>query len=171
MNSTVVFRPAAPRDAPGIAIVQAYTWQTAYAGLLPQSILDRRIADVARRAEQMADSIERGERFMAAVWADTVVGFAAWYPKARSRDFPGDGEIGALYVLKGFQGRGIGAELFRLCREALGKEGCRRFLVNCLQGNPAAGFYEKMGGAAAGRRTDTLADGTEITEIVYRFEV
>ena len=169
MTQEIVYRPAVPSDAAGIAIVQAYTWLTAYAGLLPQRILDLRIDGVPRRAEQMARSIEDGEHFIVALCADAVVGFAVWYPNARSEVFSGDGEIGALYVLKGFQGRGIGAELFRMCRQALAEAGCAHFVVNCLQGNPAAGFYAKMGGSAVGERRDVLSDGTEITEDVFRF--
>jgi len=158
-----------PSDALGIAIVQAYTWLTAYEGLLPREVLEQRVERLPVRAEQMAVSIENGERFIVALSRGTVVGFAVWYPRARSEEYPSDGEIGALYVLKGFQGRGIGARLFHLCRAALAESGCSHFLANCLQGNPAAHFYVRMGGSAAAQRRDTLVGGAEIIEDVFRF--
>lgn len=81
-----------------------------------------------------------------------------------------DGEIDALYLLKGFQGTGLGRKLFETCADALWKEGFARLIVNCLEGNPSLGFYERMGGRAVGERSDTLR-GHVICEKILRFEL
>ena len=48
-------RKATLADALGIAIVSVYTWKTAYSGLLPEEMLDKRLADLPKMAENMKD--------------------------------------------------------------------------------------------------------------------
>ena len=165
----ITYRQAVPEDAPGIAAVQAYTWLTTYTGLIPREAIDRRVAELPARAERFEASIEQGERLFIALDGPTVVGFAGWTHEARSEAFPEDGEITGLYVFRGYQGMGIGKTLFGMCAEAIKAAGRSDIIVNCLRGNPAAGFYRAMGGEMAGVRTDILRDGTTVEEYVFRF--
>ena len=156
-------------DAAGIAIVQAYSWLTTYAGLMPQEILDARVGRVREQAEFYGKVIGQGRDYWVAEYGGAVVGFAV-SGASRDENFPQDGEIDALYLLKGFQGTGLGRKLFETCADALWKEGFARLIVNCLEGNPSLGFYEHMGGRAVGERSDTLR-GHVICEKILRFEL
>ncbi len=163
----VVIRKAVAKDALGIAMVQGYTWLTTYAGLVPEEVLRERIQGIPQKAEQWAGELAQGKQGLVAAVGETVVGFA-YYGPSLNESFAGDGEVYALYLLQPFQGAGTGAALLAACRRELEKQGYGHFIVNCLQGNPARGFYEKMGGVTVGTRQDALGEGI-ITEDIWRF--
>ena len=63
-------------------------------------------------------------------------------------------EIGALYVLAGRQGQGIGGSLLRAASSHLGGLGYTELHIGVLSANrPARGFYEAMGGREKGHGT------------------
>lgn len=165
----MVIRKAVPEDALGIAIVQGYSWLTTYAGLMPETALQERIQGIPQRAEQWAMTLSQETCGYVAVVGQTVIGFA-YYGPSLNANYAEDGEIYALYLLQPFQGSGTGKALFAACRMELGKQGFEHFIVNCLQENPAAGFYEKMGGVTVDTRQDELGSGI-ITEDIWRFIV
>lgn len=161
----VRIRKAVPQDALGITIVNVYTWKTTYAGLMPEDMIDSRIAGLRKRVERCRDDIERDDNFLVAAADETVVGFCI-YGKSRNYDFKNCGEIFALYVLKGFQGTGLGKVLFSAGIKALLKQGMTSMILNCLRGNPSLGFYKHMGGKIVGQRTDESQDGKIMEDIV-----
>ncbi len=131
----VTVRPACGQDAGAIAGVHVETWQAAYAGLLPQGVLDglsqRRQTRRWRRAIHNPEG-ELGQVFVAD--ADGIAGFGS-----ANR---GTGEITTLYVHPEAQRRGIGRLLFVRMAEFL--DGPVSLWV--LDGNLAAGFYARLGG-------------------------
>ena len=131
----VTVRPARDDDAEAIARVHVETWRAAYVGLLPQEILDglsrRRQMRRWRRAIRDPEA-ELGQIFVAEDGG--IVGFGSASREA--------GEITTLYVRPDEQRRGIGRMLFSSMAEFL--EGPVSLWV--LDGNPAAGFYERLGG-------------------------
>lgn len=137
-------RKAVPEDALGIAIVNSYTWKTAYTGLVPDALIDQRIAELIPRAGKILEGIERGGHYLVAVDGDTVVGFCM-FGAFGEPEYPGAGEVYALYILTGFQGTGIGKRLFMEACETMKAEGYASVIVNCLDGNAAFGFYRRMG--------------------------
>ncbi len=52
-------RKALPEDALGVAIVNVYTWKTAYHDLVPEEVLDVRIEQLRERARVCRDGIEK----------------------------------------------------------------------------------------------------------------
>lgn len=164
----ITIRKAVPEDAPGIAIVNAYTWKTAYAGLLPDEILDRRVAGVPKLAARWKTEIEKNASCLVAEEGRAIVGFCA-YGKSRAGAYPSSGEIYAIYVLRGFQGAGAGRALFCAAKRELAVLGFRSMLLNCLKGNPSLGFYKHMGGEIAGERRDILM-GAPIAEEIVLFQ-
>ncbi len=164
----VTVRRANPTDATGITIVNVYVWKTAYAGLVPDALIDERIRKLRERAEVTRQTIAKDDNFFVAEEDGAVVGFCM-YGLARCEAHAGAGEIYALYVLDGYQGTGVGRLLFTAGAGALVEMGCDRMIINCLKGNPALGFYQKMGGVVLGERTDEIA-GVMITETVLAFD-
>lgn len=56
-------------------------------------------------------------------------------------------EIGLLYLLKEYQRKGIGKELFRLGYDTIKDKGFKEFFISCNKFNiNAQNFYKKMGG-------------------------
>ena len=169
--SDITIRKAVAGDATGIAIVRAYTWATAYHGLMPDSVLAGRINDVSQNAVRMKNLIEKGSfNYAVAIHNNAVIGFAG-YGKSRDNHYPDDGEISALYVLKGFAGMGTGRKIFEFASGQLKTVGHRNMIINCLCGNPSINFYKHMGGKIIGSREDEIFGGYKIKEDILRFEL
>lgn len=163
-------RKAVPEDALGIALVGAYTWKTTYAGLMPDALIEARIDNVANAAKRRREEIERGMGVFVAEEQGVVVGFCI-YGKSWNEAYADAGEIAALYVLKPFQGTGIGKALFLAAKEKLAGDDHRSMIINCLVGNPSLGFYEAMGGVIVGQRQDEAQGGHILTEDILLFQI
>lgn len=137
-----VYPMMSPEDREGRALVHYTAWQETYPGLMPEGVLAahtlekcRNIAAASRHNTLVLLDREDGDR---------VVGFACYGRKAREFvSVPGASEITALYVLREFQGLGLGRMLMEGCLACLphGKT-----VLFVLKGNESAiGFYEHMG--------------------------
>ena len=169
MAQNIDIRKAQPTDAVGIAVVRAYTWLTAYKGLLPDSVLTDRIDAVPANAQRIKGLIENGaSNYAVAVCDGTVIGFVNW-GRSRNDDFPG-GEINAFYMLKGWAGKGTGRKLFEYAVAQLKKDGYKTMIVNCLEGNPSVEIYKHLGGKVAGVREDDVF-GYMTKENILQFEI
>lgn len=161
----IQIRKAVPEDALGIAIVNVYTWKTAYSGLLPDDFINSRIDRLIEIADRNRSEIEENNKFIVATVGNTIVGFAC-YGKTRNEEFIDAGEIYAIYVLSGFQGKGVGRKMFTASIEELKKEECNSVIINCLEGNKSLEFYKHMGGKIIGKRKDKIKEISMITDVV-----
>ncbi|MBM7834635.1 GNAT family N-acetyltransferase [Clostridium sardiniense] len=161
-----LIRKAIPDDALGITIVNVYTWKITYTGLIPDELIDKRIDSLKYLAKEIREDIEKNNNFIVASIENTIIGFCS-YGNSRNESFMDSGEINALYVLHGFQGEGLGKELFLAGAKELKHLGYSSVIINCLQGNPSIEFYKHMGGNVVSERKDKIK-GTVITEdIIY----
>lgn len=160
-------RKATLADALGIAIVSVYTWKTAYSGLLPEEMLDKRLADLPKMAENMKKQIIDRDNYFVATVDDTVVGFTAFCSPCRNPDYADSGEIGALYCLKGYNGYGIGRALFEAAVKELVQRGHKTMIIDCLRGNPTLGFYEHLGGRVVAEREMVRIDHSRIEDVLF----
>ncbi|WP_433794563.1 GNAT family N-acetyltransferase [Actinoplanes sp. CA-252034] len=164
-------RHAVPGDAAALAKVHVRTWQSAYAGLIPQDHLDS--LDPAQREPGWGRWLE-GLRPPAAilVWAEAAAaapaGFVAIQP---SRDPGADtatGEITAIYLLPAHQGTGAGRELMAAAVEHLTAAGFRRATLWVLETNATARrFYEAAGWVADGASKVDSSRGFPLDEVRY----
>ena len=146
-------------DLRGKAYVHFRAWHEAYAGIVPDSYLDRLTLE---KCEQLA--FRWRDNIIVAKDGDRVIGFAGYGDatgadenvdapdKAANAAAPGesasgdlpDGELFALYVLREYYGGGAGQALLD---EALRLLGDRRLVrLDVLEDNARAiAFYEKNG--------------------------
>ncbi|MDX8143439.1 GNAT family N-acetyltransferase [Lentzea sp. BCCO 10_0061] len=159
LGDAVTVRPAVVADAPAVASVHVQTWQAAYRGLVPDSVLDG--LSVEERTAMWERGIPRGGVWVGLV-DDVVAGFVAVGP---SREPDAAFEVYAIYVLPSAWGTGLG---FSLARAALGDE--QDVVLWVFDENPRARrFYERLGFRADGTvKTETIG-GAELKEIRYRF--
>lgn len=160
-------RKATPADALGIAIVSAYTWKTAYSGLLPEEMLDKRLSDLPKMAENMKQQIIDRDNYFVATVDDTVVGFTAFCSPCRNPDYADSGEIGALYCLKGYNGYGIGRALFEAAVKELVQRRHKTMIIDCLRGNPTLGFYAHLGGKVVAEHEMVRIDHSRIEDVLF----
>jgi ribosomal protein S18 acetylase RimI-like enzyme len=161
-------RDATPMDAQAIGRVHVETWQSAYAGLVPDSYLAGK--DIRRQAARWREAIGRntGESVLVALdEAGDVVGFGSCGKARHGSDGPAfRGEIYTLYVHPDFQERGHGRALLIALIEELAAKGYTDAGLWMLAGNPTRFFYERMGGQAVAEREERFA-GVWLPEVAY----
>ena len=166
-------RRARTSDAGAIGRVYVETWQSAYPGLLPDAMLAR-MSDVRQSAwwsRALGDARESRGIFVADDEEMGVVGFGSCGPV---REIPDGldgteqrvGEVYTLYVEGDFQNQGLGRRLLDAMLRQLQADGCDTAILWMLADNPARFFYEGLGGAVVGRRTDRIGS-TEVEEVSY----
>ncbi|NMH96045.1 GNAT family N-acetyltransferase [Pseudonocardia acidicola] len=112
-------RPAVAQDVDEIVRIQAGTWRTAYAEIVPADALDQLTGPQARRAWAAAVDAGEGYHVLVATEGDWTVGFcaAASYPGAV--DSAGLAEISTLLVEPRWGRRGHGGRLLAAAAAAL----------------------------------------------------
>ncbi|MEM6429369.1 MAG: GNAT family N-acetyltransferase [Deinococcota bacterium] len=99
---------------------------------------------------------------------DEVIGFGNAGPE-REGNAIYTGEIYALYVLKSYQGQGIGRSLVQACVQRLLEAGHTSLLIWVLADNPARVFYEALGGEFVGEKMISIG-GKELLELAYGWQ-
>ena len=151
-----------PQDRDGKAFVHYTSWMETYTGLMdPRILASHSLEKCQSIAEQYPENtlvlLDREQN-------DRVAGFACY--NRRARDFISvskASEICALYLLREYQGRGLGKLLMERCLDCLPRS---RVALLVLKGNERAiGFYAHMGFRPTGEeRTEKVFDG-ELTEL------
>ena len=161
-----LIRPAILEDAQAIARVHVDTWRTTYAGIVPDEHLAKLSYErsQARWQEHLAEHPEQAA-YVAEEPPGRVVGFTSC---GTIREPVGDveGELYGIYILKEFQGRGIGRSLVRQVALHLAEQGFHSMALWALKDNPACGFYERLGGSLAAERTIEIG-GKTLPEVAY----
>jgi GNAT superfamily N-acetyltransferase len=143
----MIIRPAQEKDAHGIARVHVDTWQSTYAGIVPQKFLDGLSHEA--RIGSWQEEIRKTPDQMCITVATTddgeVIGFACGGPE-RTGEHGYPGELYAIYVLAAHQRKGIGQCLVKSVAHWLKMRGMTSLLVWVLIKNPARRFYELLGG-------------------------
>ena len=138
-------RPGTIHDVPEIAQVYAKSWKTTYEGLVPDLFVKGMNLDAALRI--FADSLQPNHfsYFLHVVETPEgkLIGFADG-GKERSHPEEGIGELYAIYLLKEFQGQGIGKKLFKAAAESLVQAGMNSMVVWVMEKSPYKKFYEAM---------------------------
>lgn len=166
---TVRVRPATPSDRTGMARVHVTTWKATYRGMGFDERLDQLSVEsdlAAGFGSWLADPPPGVAQFVA-VESGGVIGFAMGCP-ARGPDAEFSGELGAIYVLPGRQGHGVGSALVREVVGHLAATGHSNMIVWVLEGNPYRRFYERLGGVVVRHRTAaSRIAGIDLPEVAY----
>lgn len=177
----IIMRNATVEDASNIAKVHCQSWQESYSGLIEQSYLekDRYAARLQWHHKRICDV---NHHYLVALVDDCIVGFCTAAPftlhnnqcineeqKARGLDFTDKGEIDGLYVLRAYQGMGIGKKLFSRAWCWLQEQHLCPFIVWTFKNNfKARSFYESQGGVLT-KEIDVEVGGDMYREVAYQF--
>jgi len=156
----ITIRKANGHDATGIGYVHYQSWIETYTGLFPDEVIEKLSLE---KSVQLAT--EHPENTYIAIVDEKVVGFSS-YLKARDSDVENYGEIIAIYVLKAYQGKGIGRKLIKVCyHELLQYQG---IIIWVLKSNVnAVRFYEAEGFEFDGKRK--VLYGKEVVRMMLKF--
>lgn len=159
--------PCTLDDVEELGVMHVQAWRETYTGLVPQHVLDG--LDPAVRARMWRSNISGDTRVFIVREGGAIAGFGACGPQ-RDQDLPFAGEIGALYVLRQAQRRGLGRALMDALAHALAADGRGNAALWVLHSNTSAQhFYEALGGRRVIERTRTRDDWA-LHEIAYAWD-
>jgi ribosomal protein S18 acetylase RimI-like enzyme len=167
----IAIRRAVAADANAIAEVHVASWRTTYPGIVDQSFIET--VTVETRAAAWTKRLENPEPSAPDVLvAETADGrVVAFISGGHIREpFPGfDAELHAIYMLKEFQGAGLGRRLACEWAKLSVERGFSAAVVRVLAANPARFFYEKLGARRLKESQHPLG-GKPYTDVWYGWD-
>ncbi|MEW5570140.1 GNAT family N-acetyltransferase [Rossellomorea marisflavi] len=131
------YRKACLADAGGIAAVHVGSWQSTYRGIVSDRYLDS--LSVEEKKVKWEGILSEDHHTLVCTTKDgLVVGFAS---VGRERSGEYEGELYAIYLLREYQGRGIGRELFSRSISSLKALGFQDMFIWVLRENSSKTFY------------------------------
>jgi GNAT superfamily N-acetyltransferase len=160
-------RMATVADVAAIARVHVESWRTTYKGIVPEDFLANLTYEQREPLWRQVLSKSAGLSLVdVAEDADGhIVGFASGGPE-RSGDTVYAGELYAIYLLDGWQRRGIGRQLTVTLVRQLVQAGLASLLIWVLAENPSRRFYEALGGRQVRERLE-MTGGVEHMDVAY----
>jgi len=157
-------RDATARDAEAIAQVHAASWRDTYSGLLPEPVIAN--FGYERTLARWRERLPATPPQAILLWGDPPVGYV-YCGREREGDPLYRGEVYAIYLLAGEQGKGGGRALMAAAALRLAEAGMTSMLVWVLRENLSArGFYERLGGVFL-REKRLGWPGTDAFEVAY----
>lgn len=137
----IYFRRAVPADAALWTETRQKAWAATYRGIYPDGWIDR--YDFAGKLRKDTESLENPNLFSWLVMdGTTCAGYFSYGPDSGNLFY-----LKSLYLLPGYQRKGLGRRILEQLKEDCRRLGYTRFYNHCNQHNlPARAFYEKMGG-------------------------
>jgi len=171
---SIEIREATLEDAKAIAYVHVESWRSSYAGIIPDSFLND--LDYKEREAMWVQILSQGtgqesQSFVAVDQStEEVIGFSSSGPaRLKDEQFFAKGEIYAIYLLKSYQGLGIGRQLFEAARYHLLGLDLKPFMLWVLEQNPNFRFYQKMQGKSVGRANTSIGDSV-LPEVAFAWD-
>lgn len=146
MNN-VIYRKATPADAYEIEFVAAHSWNETYSDFMPKEYLANRIATIKDKVSRAEKYLSETDNYYVAEKDNQVVGIMQ-FSISQDERFNNYGKLNAIYLLKKYQGLGIGKELFKIAVNGLINLGYNKMYLECITNNPTMGFYEYYYGNA-----------------------
>lgn len=167
-----IYRNARVSDYEGIYYVSCYSWDETYRGYMPDEYLDDRINNFDERALRTKVFLEKLEisgdldKYVVCEAQNKIVGICQ-FSRSQDEKYPNSGLLCALYVLKDYQGLGVGKKLFEMAIEGLKNLGYSSMYLECLSGNKTLHFYEKYGGVVIDNIDYPISDFFVKADIVF----
>ncbi|MEK5037692.1 GNAT family N-acetyltransferase [Sporosarcina sp. FSL K6-3457] len=157
-------RKAELADVVGIAKVHVDGWRTTYKGIVPDAYLNN--LSYESREQMWMSGVKQNNVYIAEDEDGQIVGFASGGKERTGKYEAYVGELYAIYLLEGQQGKGLGRKLIQIVVDDLKEKKLNSMLIWALEENPACRFYERL----AGKPIDTAEieiEGKELSEVAY----
>lgn len=152
-------REAQIEDAEQISFVHTESWRTTYQGIISESYLAKLSVENRKKSWLWTfDNLNVHEKiYIAEDSQGNIIGFANG-GRNRNREFEHGGELYAIYLLKGYQGLGLGKTLFDTVSKSLKENGYTSMMLWVLKDNPALEFYKVQGGKIIGQKDISIGE-------------
>ena len=166
-NANINIRNAVLSDAKGIAKVHVDCWKTTYKNIISDQYLNK--LTYASREQLWENNIPNGGVYVAENKEGEIVGFSSGGIE-RTGNYNGfEGELYAIYILKDYQGNGIGKALVKPIIKEITELGLNSMLVLVLEDNISRLFYESLGGKKIATVEVEISE-KKLLELVYGWE-
>ena len=171
-DSASILRKCISIVALGIAKVHISAWQSAYVGLIPDSVLQN--LAVQQRSNDWLKHLETqlptAYTFIALL-GEVIVAFIAIGSYRGEGSVKDHGEIFSLYVDPSFQSQGIGKALMNAGLNLLKEGNFSKVLLWAIDGNMLArAWYESHGWKADGKTRIDQRGNFELCEVRFQLE-
>ncbi|MFZ5966407.1 MAG: GNAT family N-acetyltransferase [Bacillota bacterium] len=165
----ISIRKAKHSDLYSVGVVQVESNRSTYNGIMPETYLQN------LSYEEKAESWERrlfGDHisefmYVAECSENGVIGFVAASTVKTNDSY--ERELNAVYILKEYQGKGIGKMLINAVVSDYIGSNVRTMMLWTLEQNPARQFYEHLGGRLVDTRTIDRG-GKQLIQVSYGWE-
>lgn len=165
--SEIIIRIAKVEDAEGIAKVHVDSWRATYKGIVPVTFLES--LSYEQRELIWKKGVNENNVYIAEDEYGQVIGFSTG-GKERTRKYEAyTGELYAIYILKEYQGKGIGRLLVQSVVDDLKDKSLNSMLIWAIEENPACLFYEALGGKKIDTEEIEIA-GKKLSEVAYGWD-
>lgn len=158
--SNFIIRRANIDDAYGVEYVASYSWLETYKGFMPDDYLINRVNNIDTRKIRTAKFISEHDNYYVAIIDNKIVGILYFNIKDSK------GYLEAIYVLKEYQGLGIGKTFFKMAFKYFIDNNINSMYLECLKGNPAINFYKKYDGIVIDEIDFPISDFSVRVEII-----
>lgn len=161
-------RLANENDCNELSRLKHEVWETTYRGIYPDDKIDN--FDYEKNKNSFINIVNNPDIELYIVEdEEKIIGYMDFgIPFRPFEDYKQ--EIGLLYILKEYQGKGIGKRLFNIGYENIKKNGYDEFFVCCNKYNILAQkFYERMGGKII--HIDDDNEDMSIPQIKYLYKI
>lgn len=165
----VFIRRAEILDAVGIAKVHVDSWKTTYKNIVPDSFLDNLSYEQRTELWKKNISEEGNGVFVAENDEGEIVGFVSGGKRGNNHT-ENAGDLTAIYILKSYQGMGIGRKLVEPMFNQFEKLGYTTIFVEVLEQNKSLHFYEALGAKWFDSKKITIG-GAELNLLIYKWEL
>ena len=160
----MLIRKAEIEDVKGIAKVHVDSWRTTYKGIVPDTFL--KSLSYEQRELIWKKGIKENHVFIAENENGRIVGFSTGGKERTGKYEAYTGELYAIYLLKEYQGKGIGRSLVQSVVNDLNGKNLNSMLIWAIEENPACRFYEALGGKQVDTEEIEIA-GKKLSEVAY----
>ena len=163
-----VVREARLENAKAIAQVHVASWQSAYRGTMPDSVLDQ--LSVAKWTEDWKVRLQPSERLTFILEADgKIQGWASIGPCRDDDREQNSGEVYGIYLDPSYWSRQLGAMLYQRTETGMRASGFTESRLWVLEANERGRrFYEKAGYVHDGHTKCIEREGAELIELRYK---
>ena len=160
-----IIRRRRVEDSDALAHAIATVWNTTYQGIVEDDFLQGLLSHEKESADKLRESVDRQPNYYVLMLDKQLIG---WVYFTLESDHETDAaEIHSLYVLKEYQKRGYGKQLYEYAIQKIREEGRKKVVIGCLEKNPSNQFYQHLGGKYIGNHL--FRD--KYIENLYLFEI
>lgn len=168
-----LIRLGLPGDEAEITSVHTHAWQQSYKGIVPDTFLAERPLSFHSRLKWWKSVVEGKDPWTVYVAESAmhgIIGFCGFGP-AREEELKSHGEVGAIYCLNEYKGKGVGAALLRAAHAHQKKSGHSHSYLWVLEENPTVNFYRRMGGCQLDKKKMVEFGGKSLTELAFEWKL